>query len=66
MPFTAIYGLPGRGKSLLMLQPGLTIAEKYKLKLVTNFLLDPLNIAYNCKINNWKLLWKNIPTGIIY
>jgi DNA replication protein DnaC len=29
MPFTAIYGLPGRGKSLLMLQHGLKIAEKY-------------------------------------
>jgi DNA replication protein DnaC len=41
MPFTAIYGLPGRGKSLLMLQRGLKLAEKYHLKVVTNFYLDP-------------------------
>ncbi|MEG4855721.1 zonular occludens toxin domain-containing protein [Microcoleus sp. B5-D4] len=66
MPFTAIYGLPGRGKSLLMLQHGLRIAEKYKLRLVTNFNLDPLCLAYYCKINNLKWLWENIPKGIIY
>jgi hypothetical protein len=66
MPFTAIYGLPGRGKSLLMLQHGLRIAEKYKLRLVTNFNLDPLALAYYCKINNLKWLWDNIPKGIIY
>lgn len=66
MPFTAIYGLPGRGKSLLMLQHGLRIAEKYHLKLVTNFCLDPLNLAYYCKINNLTWLWENIPKGIVY
>jgi len=42
MPVTAIYGLPGRGKSLLMLQRGLKLAEKYRLRLVTNFQLDPI------------------------
>ena len=66
MPFTAIYGLPGRGKSLLMLQHGLRIAEKYRLRLVTNFCLDPLNLAYYCKINNLSWLFKNIPKGIVY
>lgn len=66
MPFTAIYGLPGRGKSLLMLQHGLRIAEKYRLKLVTNFCLDPLNLAYYCKINNLVWLLENIPKGIVY
>lgn len=66
MPFTAIYGLPGRGKSLLMLQHGLRIAEKYQMRLVTNFCLDPLNLAYYCKINNLRWLWENIPKGIIY
>ena len=66
MPFTAIYGLPGRGKSLLMLQHGLRIAEKYQLRLVTNFCLDPLNLAYYCKINNLSWLFKNIPKGIVY
>jgi len=66
MPFTAIYGLPGRGKSLLMLQHGLRIAEKYKLRLVTNFSLDPLALAYYCKINNFKWLWEHIPKGIVY
>lgn len=66
MPFTAIYGLPGRGKSLLMLQHGLRIAEKYRLKLVTNFCLDPQSLAYYCKINNLTWLWEHIPKGIIY
>lgn len=66
MPFTAIYGLPGRGKSLLMLQHGLEIAEKYQLRIVTNFCLDPLNLAYYCKINGYKWLWENLPKGIVY
>jgi len=66
MPFTAIYGLPGRGKSLLMLQRGLLLAEKYRLRLVSNFQLDPINLAYYCKINNYKWLIENIPKGIIY
>lgn len=66
MPFTAIYGLPGRGKSLLMLQHGLRIAEKYKLRIVTNFNLDPIALAYYCKINNFMWLWENIPKGIVY
>ncbi|MEG3859544.1 zonular occludens toxin domain-containing protein [Microcoleus sp. herbarium12] len=66
MPFTGIYGLPGRGKSLLMFQHGLRIADKYQLKLVTNFCLDPLNLAYYCKVNNLRWLWENIPKGIVY
>ncbi len=66
MSITGIYGLPGRGKSLLMLQHGLRLAEKYRLKLVTNFPLEPLHLAYYCKINNLKWLWDNIPNGIIY
>lgn len=66
MPFTAIYGLPGRGKSLLMLQHGLKIAEKYQLRLVTNFCLDPLNLAYYCKINNYSWLFENLSKGIVY
>lgn len=66
MSFTAIYGLPGRGKSLLMLQHGLRIAEKYRLRLVTNFNLDPACLAYYCKLNNYTWLWDNIPKGIIY
>jgi hypothetical protein len=66
MPFTAIYGLPGRGKSLLMLQHGLEVAEKYQLRIVTNFCLDPLHLAYYCKINNYKWLWENLSKGIVY
>jgi hypothetical protein len=66
MSFTAIYGLPGKGKSLLMLQHGLRIAEKYRLRLVTNFNLDPACLAYYCKLNNFTWLWENIPKGIIY
>jgi hypothetical protein len=66
MPVTAIYGLPGRGKSLLMLQRGLKLAEKYRLRLVTNFQLDPVQLAYYCKINNFKWLLENMPKGIFY
>lgn len=66
MPFTAIYGLPGRGKSLLMLQRALILAEKYRLRIVSNFQLDPIQLAYYCKINNYTWLMNNIPNGIIY
>jgi hypothetical protein len=66
MPFTAIYGLPGRGKSLLMLQRALLLAEKYRLRIVSNFQLDPIQLAYYCKINNYKWLMENIPKGIVY
>jgi hypothetical protein len=66
MPFTAIYGLPGRGKSLLMLQRALILAEKYQLRVVSNFQLDPIQLAYYCKINNYNWLMKNIPKGVIY
>jgi hypothetical protein len=66
MPFTAIYGLPGRGKSLLMLQRALILAEKYQLRVVSNFRLDPIQLAYYCKINNYKWLMENIPKGVIY
>jgi hypothetical protein len=66
MSITGIYGLPGCGKSLLMLQHGLRIAEKHHCKLVTNFVLDPSHLAYYCKINNLKWLWENIPKGIVY
>jgi hypothetical protein len=66
VPFTAIYGLPGRGKSLLMLQRALLLAEKYGLRIVSNFQLDPIQLAYYCKINNYKWLMGNIPKGIIY
>jgi len=61
MPFTAIYGLPGRGKSLLMLQHGLRIADKYHLKIVTNFSLDPLELAYYCKITGLNSCGKIYP-----
>ena len=66
MPFTAIYALPGRGKSLLMLQRALIVAEKYHLRVVSNFQLDPIQLAYYCKINNYKWLMENIPKGVIY
>jgi hypothetical protein len=54
MPVTGIYGLPGRGKSLWMLQWGLKLANKYQLRVVTNFQLDPIQLAYYLKINNFK------------
>ncbi len=66
MPVTAIYGLPGRGPSLLMLQRGLKLAEKHRLRLVNNFQLDPVPLAYYCQINNFKWLLKNMPNGIFY
>ena len=66
MSITGIYGLPGRGKSLFMLQYGLELANKYKLRLVTNFELNPDALAFYCKINNLKWLFDNIPKGVIY
>ncbi len=66
MPFTAIYALPGRGKSLLMLQRGLKLANKYHLQLVSNFQIYRMQLAYYCKINNYKWLLENMPSGIFY
>jgi hypothetical protein len=48
-----------------MLQHGLQIAEKSQLRIVTNFCLAPLNLAYYCKIN-YKWLGKNLSKGIVY
>ncbi len=66
MPVTGIYGLPGRGKSLWMLQWGLKLANKYQLRVVTNFQLDPVQLAYYLKINNFKWLLDNMPRGVFY
>jgi len=66
MPVTGVYGLPGRGKSLWMLQWGLKLAEKYQLRVVTNFQLDPVQLAYYLKINNFKWLLSNMPRGVFY
>ncbi|WP_449420110.1 zonular occludens toxin domain-containing protein [Phormidium nigroviride] len=66
MPFTAIYGLPGRGKSLFMLQYGLRLANQYEMRLVTNFYLEPLSLAYYCKVHNLTWLWNNLSKGVVY
>jgi hypothetical protein len=66
MPVTGVYGLPGRGKSLWMLQWGLKLAEKYQLRVVTNFQLDPVQLAYYLKINDFKWLLDNMPRGVFY
>lgn len=66
MPFTAIYGLPGKGKSLFQIQYGLRIAEQYRLRLVTNFLLNQYALAYYCKVNNYRWLFENLSKGIVY
>lgn len=66
MPVTGVYGLPGRGKSLWMLQWGLKLAEKYRLRVVSNFQLDPVQLAYYLKINNFKWLLKEMSNGIFY
>ena len=66
MPVTGVYGLPGRGKSLWMLQWGLKLAKKYQLRVVTNFQLNPIQLAYYLKINNFKWLLDNMPNGVFY
>ena len=66
MPVTGVYGLPGRGKSLWMLQYGLKLANKYQLRVVTNFQLNPVQLAYYLKINDFKWLLDNMPNGVFY
>jgi len=66
MPVTGVYGLPGRGKTLWMLQWGLKLANKYQLRVVTNFQLNPVQLAYYLKINNFKWLLDNMPNGVFY
>ncbi|MFZ1027344.1 MAG: zonular occludens toxin domain-containing protein [Limnoraphis robusta] len=66
LPFTAIYGLPGKGKSLFQIQYALRIAEQYRLRLVTNFLINQHALAYYCKVNNYRWLFDNLGKGIVY
>ena len=49
-----------------MLQRRLKLANKYHLRLVSNFQLDPIQLAYYCKRNNYKWLLENMPSGIFY
>ncbi|MFM6355771.1 MAG: zonular occludens toxin domain-containing protein [Planktothrix sp.] len=66
MPFTGIYGLPGKGKSLFMVQYALRLAEQYNLRIVSNFLLNQYALAYYCKVQNYQWLSENLDKGLIY
>jgi hypothetical protein len=63
---SAIYGLPGRGKSLFSIYLGFFLAERYQKALVTNFPLKPLAAARYCQIMGYSWLSQNFNKGIIF
>lgn len=66
MGVSAIYGLPGRGKSLFSTYIALTLADKYRKKIVTNFPLKPLELAEYCRFMGLKWVSENLGKGIIF
>lgn len=66
MPVAAVYGLPGKGKSLFLCQYVLTISDKYRKPIVCNFQFKPSHLAQLAKMMNLSWVLKNIGDGIIY
>ena len=66
MGISAIFGLPGRGKSLFSTYFGLTLSEKYKRKLVTNFPLKLEPLADYCRYMGLKWVSENLSNDLIY
>jgi hypothetical protein len=66
MGISAIYGLPGRGKSLFSTFYGFYLAEKYEKQLVSNFFFQPEKVAQYCKLMNYQWLLNNLDKGIIH
>lgn len=65
MGLTAVFGLPGKGKSLWMLHYSLSLAEKYKLPVLYNYILNPDFLSYYCRVHNLKWVCDNLSNGII-
>lgn len=66
MPVSAVYGLPGKGKSLFICQYALSISNKYKKPIVTNFQFSPNWLAYLSKMMLLDWVLANLDSGIIY
>ena len=66
MPVSAIYGLPGKGKSLFLAQYALTLSNKYKKSIVANFLFKPSHLAQLAKMMNLQWFCENVDKGIVY
>lgn len=66
MGISAIFGLPGRGKSLFSTYFGLLLCEKYKRKLVTNFPLKLKSLADYCRYMGLRWVSQNLTNNLIY
>jgi hypothetical protein len=66
MGISAIYGLPGKGKSLFSTFYGFYLAEKYEKQLVSNFFFQPEKVAQYYKLMNYQWLLNNLDKGIIH
>lgn len=66
MPISAIYGLPGKGKSLFATFYAFHMAEKYHKSVVSNYWFAPSKLAFYCKVMNYKWLCENLDKGIIH
>ncbi len=66
MGISAVYGLPGKGKTSFQVYYGLFLANKYQKKLVSNFAFNPVGLAKYCKLMNYRWLFDNLEKGIVY
>ena len=66
MGVSAIYGLPGRGKSLFSTYIGFHLAEKYQKAIVSNFPFKPLALARYFQLMGYRWLSENLEKGIIF
>lgn len=60
MAISAVYGLPGKGKSIFAIYYGIHLANYYESNLVCNFILNPNKLAKYCQLMNYKWLLSNI------
>jgi hypothetical protein len=56
MGVSAIYGLPGRGKSLFSTYIGFYLAEKYQKAIVSNFPFKPVALARYFQLMGYQMV----------
>jgi hypothetical protein len=66
MGISAVYGLPGKGKSQFMTYYGIYLANKYRKRLVTNYALNPYRLARYCRYMGYTWLLKNFNKDTIF
>lgn len=65
MAVLAVCGLPGKGKSWVLVYYALYLAEKHQRNVVCNFWLDLNKVAIYCRMMNYSWLLSQLPKGVI-